>query len=430
MKTFKYIFAAAALMVTGVYAQRPTPAPKQEKSIIIRNATIHIGNGNVIQNGVIAFDRGKISLVADATTIRIDFRKYDEVMDAYGMHVYPGLIGLANNLGLTEIDMVRSTRDAYEVGEFNPNVRSVIAYNADSRIIPTVRSNGVLLSQVVPAGDAITGSSSIMQLDAWNWEDATITADEGIWVVWPNMYINRSPNAKPEEKQRERILNELAKLDQVFAEAKAYNESKMSETNLKFDAMKGLFNGSKKLYVLAYDVKAITAALDFASRYQLKLVLVGANDAVMMADRIAKAGVPIILERMHRLPSRDEEPVDAPYTLATKLTRAGVKVALSIDGSWQVRNLPFMAGTAAAHGLDKEEALQCITLNPAQIAGIDKNYGSLEQGKSATLILSTGDLLDMKSSKVTAAFIDGRKIDLNNHQTELNNQYNEKYGIH
>lgn len=413
-----------------VRAQNPVPAKTQKESVIILNAIAHLGNGQIIPNAAIGFRSGKLTIVGDATRIRIDKSEYPVVIDASGKHIYPGLIECNSTLGLTEIDLVRSTHDFNEVGEMKPNVRSIIAYNTDSKIIPTVRSNGVLLSQIVPEGGVISGQSSVVELDGWNWEDAAFKMDEGIHVNWPRMYIVLNNPNETEEIQKQKIQSNLNALEKFISEAKAYSMNRApEEKNLKFEAMRGLFDGSKKLYVHCDFVKEIVNAINLSSRFGLKMVLVGGNDSYLVADLLKEKNISVILGRTHSLPSREDADVDLPYKIPALLKKAGVDFALSVDGSWQIRNLAFQAGTAVGYGLSKEEALTSITLSPAKIMGIDSRVGSLEVGKDATLFISDGDVLDMRTNKITKAYIEGKEIDLDNVQRQLYKKYMEKYGL-
>ena len=410
-------------------AQNPAPAPAQREPVLIMNGIAHIGNGKVIENSVIAFENGKITMIGDATVIKLDEGRYKKRITAFGKHIYPGFINCNSSLGLTEIDLVRSTNDNYEVGELNPNVRSIIAYNTDSKIPPTVRCNGVLTEQIVPEGGTISGQSSVVVLDAWNWEDAAYKTDDGIHLNWPRMYIAKYPGADPEEKQRERMNKEMNNIEQLFREAKAYSVSTPPEKNLRFESMKGLFNGSKPLYVHCGYVKEIESAVLFCKKYGVKMVLVDGQDAWRVTGLLKENNIPVILGRTHTLPPREDDDVDLPYKLPYLLKEAGVNFALSVGGSWQTRNLPFMAGTAAAYGLTKEEALMSITSSPAKILGIDASTGTLETGKDATLFISSGDALDMCTNNVESAFINGREINLDNVQKQLYRKYKEKYGM-
>lgn len=424
-----FLLAICVLPYSGK-SQNPAPTPAQSSSILIMNATAHLGNGRVIENSAIGFDNGKLILVGDATRIKLDKSIYKTVIDGAGKHVYPGFISCNTTLGLAEIDLVRSTNDYSEVGEMNSNVRSIISYNTDSKIIPTVRSNGVLMAQVVPQGGVISGQSSVVTMDAWNWEDAAYKTDEGMHINWPRMYIAHVAYAENEDVQKNRMNQQLAAIDLFFREAKAYfSQSAPSEKNLRFEAMRGVFDGTKKLYVHADFVKEIIAAVDFCKKYSIRMVLVGGSDAWRVADLLKENSVPVVLGRTHSLPPREDDDVDLPYKLPSLLNKAGIVYTETMDGSWQSRNLMFNAGTTAAYGVSKEDAVRSLTLYPAQILGIDQTTGSLEVGKDATLFLSTGDALDMRSNNVERAFIQGRDINLDNVQKQLYRKYQTKYGI-
>ncbi|MCW3103063.1 MAG: putative amidohydrolase [Bacteroidetes bacterium] len=416
-----------------------TISEAQTKSILIMNATAHLGNGTVIQNSLIGIKDGKISLVADATTAKIDKAAYDEVIDATGKHVYPGMIAPNSTLGLTEIDAVRATNDFREVGSSLPNVRSLIAYNTDSKIIPTVRSNGVLMAQITPRGGIVSGTSSIVMLDGWNWEDAAYKIDDGIHVNWPRIqsrkYLDEDniyPGPYEKNKEYSRQVNELKKL---IGDAKAYNETETKEEkNLRFEAMKGIFTGAQTLFIHVNNVKEIIEAVSFVKSNSIpKVSLVGGRESWMVAELLKENNISVVVARVHDLPDRPEDDVDQPYKLPALLQKAGVLFCLNNEqGEMEAantRNLPFMAGTAAAYGLTKEEALMAVTLNTAKILGIDKTVGSIEVGKDATIFISSGDALDMKSNNVEQAFVKGISIDLNNDQKALYEKYKKKYGL-
>ncbi|CAN5536767.1 amidohydrolase [soil metagenome] len=429
MKKIYLLFTLLPAAIISAQGQNPAPAPAQSEAIIIMNGTAHLGNGKVIENSVIGFENGKITLVGDATVIKLEEGHYKKKINAFGKQVYPGFINCNSTLGLTEIDLVRSTRDEYEVGDLNPNVRSIIAYNTDSKIPPTVRSNGVLMEQIVPQGGTISGQSSVVVLDAWNWEDAAYKTDEGIHLNWPQMYVAKYPGADPEDKQRERMNKEMNNIEQLFKEAKAYAVSTPEEKNLRFDSMKGLFDGSKKLYVHCGYVKEIESAVLFCKKYGIKMVLVDGQDAWRVTTLLKENNIPVILGRLHSLPPREDDDVDLPYKLPYLLKQAGIEYALSIGGSWQTRNLAFMAGTSVGYGITKEEAVMSITSSPAKILGIDNTTGTLETGKDATLFISDGDALDMRTNKVANAFINGREIVLDDVQKQLDAKYKKKYGL-
>ncbi len=425
----KLSLSILGLLLCFYLLAQQTPAPAQSKAIALVGGTIHQGNGSVIENGAIAFDEGKIVFVGKAGELTGEF----ESIDTKGKDIYPGLIAINTTMGLVEIGAVRATADHYEVGQLNPNVRSLIAFNTDSRVIPTVRSNGVLLAQIVPHGGTMPGTSSIVQLDAWNWEDAAYQTDDGIYLDWPSMYKRTGSwwNPGPIENNKD-YGTRLSEIESLLAEAKGYGKGKNATTNLKLEALQGLYDKSKKLYVYVARAKEIMDVIELNKKFNFDLVLVGATDAWMLTDLLKEHDVPVVIEKTHSLPSRSFEDIDLPYRMPAIMKDAGVDFALTLgdgwDSFWDQRNLPFHAGTSVAYGLTKEEALESITLSPAKILGIDDRTGSLETGKDANILVSEGDLLDVRSSKVTLAYIQGREIDLNNKQKDLYRKFMKKYG--
>ncbi len=414
------------------YAQQ-TPAPKQSKTVAIVGATAHIGNGEVIQNSTILFTDGKISTIVNTDEIKIKIGSDVEIIYAEGKHVYPGFIIPNSTLGLVEIDAVRATEDDAEIGGMIPHVRSIIAYNTESKIVESMRPNGVLLGQITPRGGRISGTSSIVQFDAWNWEDAIVKEDDGIHMNWPSSYTRGRwwLGEDASLKLNDKYSDQVAEVTSFFNETKAYAEGDKSPTNLPYKATQGLFDGSKKLYIHVDDEKGITDAINFSRENKVKsMVIVGGEEAYKVAGLLKQNNIPVILHRVHSRPDSEDDDYDLPYKTAKLLVDQGVLVALQADGQMErmnSRNLPFYAGTTVAHGLTKEKALELITLNPAKILGIDKDYGTLETGKSATLFISEGDALDMRTNQLTHVFIDGRSVSLETHQTELWHRYDEKY---
>lgn len=430
----KYIIAAAlsllsvsAFVSTTTFAQANiSPAPKQSQAIAITGATIHIGNGTVIENGTLVFDKGKIVSVTAGGSAQSGATE----IKANGKHVYPGFIAPITNLGLTEFESVKATLDFNEIGNLNPHVRSLVAYNTDSKVPATLRSNGVLMAQITPQGGTIAGSSSVVQLDAWNWEDAALRTDDAIHMNWPAIPRSRfGRSTMSEEAMRERRDAALSELESFFAEAKAYAEGKPTVTNPRLAAMKHVFDGTEKLFITADNQKDIVAAVNFAKKHKITPVIVGGDEAHLITDFLKENNITVVVKQPHALPNSVDDDVNMPYKNGALLANAGVPIVISIDGYWQQRNLPFMAGTVAAWGLDKEKALQAITLNTAKVMGIDKTAGSLEIGKDATLFISTGDALNMTTINVETAFIQGRNISLDNLHKQLNKKFSEKYGL-
>ena len=430
-----FLTLALATTASAALAQVPVPAPPQAKPILITGATLHVGNGTVVPNATVAFDKGRLTYAGPAAGFTQDKAGF-ETIDAAGQQLYPGLILPNTTLGLTEVEAIRATVDDEEVGTLNPNVRALIAYNTDSDVLPTVRTNGVLLAQPTPRGGLLTGQSSVVQLDAWNWQDAVVRADDGQHLTWPEMVFRLNPNeeATALDKRQKAREARLRDLEQLFAEASAYRQQPAGRReNLRLAALAGIFDGSKTLYLHADYGKEIIESVRFARRLGVqKLAVVGARDAWMVLDFLKQNDVSVVVSRIHALPRRDADDYDQPYKLPAQLQAAGIRFCLDYQGSQETagsRNLAFIAGTAVNFGLSKEQALTAVTQTPAQIMGIDKDYGTLETGKSATLVLSKGDLLDMRTNAITRAYIDGRSISLESKQTYLEKKFRSKYGL-
>jgi imidazolonepropionase-like amidohydrolase len=408
---------------------------QNKKRILLKNATAHIGNGEVLENSYIAIKEGKIDLVADARLTRIDPSQFDTTIDLSGKHIYPGLIAPNCILGLQEAEAVRQTSDYAEVGDFNPHVRSLIAYNAESKILETVKANGILYTQSTPRYGRIAGTSSVFATDGWNWEDAVLKADDGVHVNFPNTIQKHGWWAEPEPSDKNpKYTEQVNELNTFFDNAFAYcNAHNISETNLRFEAMRGVFNGTKNLYIRADYVKDIIGAINFAKRYHIqKMVIVGGKDSYKITKLLKDNNVAVMLNRLHDLPDLPEAETDLLYKLPYLLQKDSVLFCLQNQGDMEAmnaRNIAFLAGTAAAYGLTKEQALQSITLNAAKILGLDKQIGSIETGKIASLVVSEGDILDMKTNKIVLAYINGRSISLTNFQNDLNKKYSNKLGI-
>jgi imidazolonepropionase-like amidohydrolase len=408
------------------------PAKTQTNSILILNATAHLGNGKIIENSAIGFKDGKIVLVADSKLIRLAKDAYDVTIDATGKHVYPGFIAPNSTLGLVEIDAIKSSDDESEIGDMNPHVRSIIAYNADSKVIETVRPNGVLMAQITPRGGRISGTSSIVQLDAWNWNDALIKENDGIHLDFPSIYRKSGSKFEPGSLSLNKdYIKQVDEISAFLTNSKAYIAAASKERNLILEATEGLFDGTQTLFIHANDEKQIIDGIQLAKDNRIKkVVIVGGFEAYKSAKLLKENGIGVLLRRVHDLPERDDQDVDLPYKMAKILTDKGIVVGLENSGDMErmnTRNLPFLAGTCAAYGLDKEQALQLITSNTAKLLSIDDLCGTLEEGKDATLFISEDDALDMRTNKLTHAFIQGRSLNLETHQTLLNKKYKEKY---
>ncbi len=436
MKKLVYTLTALIAMSGFTKAQESVYPSQENKGLLfITNGTVHVGNGTVLENATIKINNGKI--VEVGTNIAIPSNDA-QVINAKGKQVYPGLILSSSDVGLKEISNgVRASNDYQEIGEYNSDVRSITAYNTDSRVINVLRSNGILLASVNPEGGIITGSSSVVQFDAWNWEDAVYKMDAGIHLNMPSFVVRFGRRGGVTAAGAGALdptkiaLDKVEEIKKFFREAKAYNQENVhTNTNLKLESTKGLFEKKQKLYIHADQVKQMLVAIDFVKEFNFDVVIVGGSESFQIAEILKSANIAVILSEEHALPATEDDDIDQPYKTPAVLQKAGVLFSLNDNSdNTRYRNVSYNAGTAATYGLTKEEALSAITLNAAKILGVDDKTGSIEVGKDANIIITAGDILDMKSSTVEQAFIQGRKISLENKQTQLYERYKYKYGI-
>ena len=433
-KKYSTLFILSLALLCKVTSAQETiyPAGPQQGTTAIIHATVHVGNGTVLNDATVVFEKGKITQVGAGIAAPANAT----IVDGSGKQVYPGLILSNSYLGLKEVGSgVRGSNDLVEIGENNASIRSLVSYNTDSKIINVLRANGILLAHVAPEGELIDGQSSVVQLDAWNYEDAAYKSDIGQFIELPSFIVRqrgrgfvRQPQAADPMKE---AFNKIETIKKFFTEAKAYlQEKNHASNNLKFEATRGLFEGKQKLFVRADEVKQILIAIDIAKAFGFKVVIVGGAESFQIASILAANSIPVILGAQHALPNTEDDDVDQPYKLPAQLTKAGVLVSISdMSENTKQRNLSFNAGTAATYGLSKEEALSAITLNSAKVLGIDDITGSIETGKDANIVISEGDILDMRGNQITKAFIQGRDVSLDNKQKQLYERYKFKYKI-
>ena len=414
-------FAAAAA------AHDVAPARPAAQPILLRGGDLHTVSGGVLARTDLLVVDGRIAAIGEGLTAPTGAK----VVDVSGQRVYPGLVALQSTLGLVEIGAVRATVDSAEIGDVTPEAAAHVAWNPDSELLPTVRANGVAVVQATPGGGdgKLAGRSFVVRLDGWTKEDAGLRATWGQQLRWPS--ARRGGDDDDEESERAPRPDRLAELERAFDLALAYDRARTAESDstvdVRWEALRPVVTGSEPLFVVAEEAREIAAALDFAERRALRMVLVGGAEAGEVAERLAARRVPVVLGPTHRLPRRIDAPYDDPYTLAARLVAKGVEIAFSLPGaSWDTRNLPFQAGTAIAFGLAPEAALRALTLAPAEIAGVADRLGSLEVGKEATLVVSAGDLLDPLTQKITHLLIRGREVTLDNRHRRLFEKYDQR----
>ncbi|QEG24040.1 amidohydrolase family protein [Mariniblastus fucicola] len=423
---------AMAVLCNSLLAQLPAKAPVGP--VALTDATIFPVSSEPIEAGTILIEDGKIKAIGTD----VEIPEGAETISLEGKSIYPGFIESHSQLGLTEIAAVRATNDHRERGEINPNVQALVSINMENLVLPVTRSGGVLVALSAPSGGIISGRSSIVQLEGWTYEDMAIKKVAALQVNWPMQslppgLVARLKKEKLKEEQEE-LVEHQEELVKFFELAKAYAKGRGLDNDQpafdsRLEAMVNVVNGRVPMMVRADRAAEIRAAVSFATREKLKLIILGGYDAVECAELLKSHNVPVIVSATHRMPIRRDDRHDDAFTLPARLKAAGVKFCISSTDrseTWNTRVLPFQAATAQAYGLDRNEALRSITLSAAEILGIDDRLGSLEPGKDATLIVVNGDPLEAVST-IDRAWIAGREIDLSNHQTRLYEKYQEKY---
>ncbi len=435
-QTLKRFALALALcgpvLQAQVRANPEIPGKPQDKPLALVGATIHPVSSAPIEKGVLLFDAGKIVAVGAEVVVPENATK----IDVTGKHVYPGLINADGDLGLVEINSVRATIDTSETGQINPNVKAHVAFNPDSELVPVTRANGILLSLASPAGGLITGQSALMQLDGWNYEDMTLKAPIGMHISWPHIGAARARSSSRGERVADGAGNQgFDALKQAIADARAYQKAQQAANgegttlpkDVRWESLIPVLDGKLPIIVGADSLSDIQAAVAWSAAEKFKLIILGGYDAPRCTELLKQHNVPVIVASCQRLPQRESDPYDTPFTVPERLRQAGIKFCISSPYSaTAIRNLPYQAGAAAAHGLPRDEALKAITLYPAEILGVAERVGSLEAGKDATLIITSGDPIET-ATQVEQAFIQGRQVDLNNRHKRLNDKYQEKY---
>ena len=427
----KLIFPILFLL-SLIFSSDQIPAPDQDHPILIKGATIHTVSHGTLENADLIFDKGKI------ISVGYNFQKpyKTEIRDVHGQHIFPGLISAGSTLGLQEIGAVRATRDYAEVGSINPNARANVSYNPDSELIPISRSNGILLALSVPRSGLVSGMSSIMMLDGWTWEDATLRHPVGLHIFWPSMNLPKPQSGKKKDKEEKDMrLKAIQKIDNLLQDSRAYLKLKDSGSSsykhdLRLEGMMPVIMGDIPVLIHANEIRQIEAAIYWADRQNLAMILVGGKDSWRVTELLKERDIPVIYTQTHSTPMRRFEHYDQAFITPFKLYEAGVKFCISNSESPfqtpHIRNLPYHAAKAASYGLPWEEALRSVTLSSAEILGVEDQVGSLEVGKDATFFIADGDILDVRT-EVTAAFIQGQQIDLNDRHKMLYTKYQEKY---
>ncbi len=440
MKRILIFAISTVLWPAWIVAHDIVPGAPQANPIVLRNGIIHTVSGDTLQRSDLLFESGKIKAIGTDLSVTKDTQE----IDLAGKHVYPGLISSNSTLGLVEINAVRATRDFTESGRLNINARSATAINPDSELIPVTRANGVLISHVLPqvGSGLFGGTSSIIALEGWSIEEMALSTDAGVHIQWPRSPVEPAFRPSHEtpynaEKADEKYFENIRKLEEAFENARSFQKAKSSdsdfvEVDLKWEALIPVLKKEIPIFVSVRKLREITDAIRWAQSEGIRMVIITGGDAWRAAELLKQSKVSVILSQVNALPQRRWESHDSVFRNAARLFETGVEFAIAFGGggptSSNERNLPFEAAKAVAYGLPKEEALKAITLYPARILGIDDKVGSLEIGKHATLFMTDGDPLDIRTT-VSSAYIQGRAIDLSSRHTQLRDKYEKKYQV-
>ena len=414
--------ARARIIVAAVLAWLPGIVALAGGDVtIVRGGTVHPIAAAAIADGAVVFEGGVITAVGPASSMPAPAEA--TVIDATGLDVWPGMVDAQSYLGLADIWSVRGTLDRTESGQMNPNARAEVAINVSSLHIPVSRANGVLLAATAPGGSLVPGTAATIALDGWTWEEMVRHAPAGLVIEWPGMAPKARPREGEEKKKDEGPTwqDRVASLDEMVREARAYAEAIAQhgarDRDVRWEALIPVVRGEVPVWIVASDRAQILAALDWTEKQGLPMVLIDGGDGWLCAAELAARHVPVVTETT-RQPRHRYDPYDTPFAAPGVLAQEGVAVAFGSFSSADARRLPQEAARAMAYGLPRELAERGVTLTAAEVCGIADRYGSLEVGKSATLLLVHGDLLDTRM-EVRRAFLDGRELSLESHHTEL-----------
>ena len=401
----------------------------------IRGARIVTLAGEPIEKGTVVIRDGRISEVGADVAIP----EGAEVIEAEGLEVYPGMMDAVSQLGLTEVGAVAVTNDTLELGEFNPQVRAATAVHPASEHIPVARANGITHAVAAPGsfsdfggrgGFGIQGQASLVNLDGWTVEEMAISPSVGMVLRWPSLATREFDPSTFEfktlkfEDVKRKYDEHVRQLGQWIEDARRYTRAVAAggERDLKLEALARVTAKEIPLLVVADEERFIRAAVEFATARDLRMVLLGGRDSWKVKDLLRENSIPVILGPTLALPATEDTPYDKPLTTASELQAAGVRVIFASYGSSDSRLLPHEVGNAVAYGLPWEEGLKSITLYPAQLFGVADSLGSIEEGKIANLVVTDGDLLEIRT-EVKYLFIKGKLTGLENKHRSLYEKY-------
>jgi imidazolonepropionase-like amidohydrolase len=440
MKKLLFTFTWLALAGISLNANAQTRAViTSGNTIAITNARIVTVSGATLERGTIVIRDGKIVSLGTAAPVPTGAK----IIPGTGLTVYPGMIDTYTTLGLTEVDAVNATVDTTELGDYNANMKALTAVQPNSELIPVARSNGVTSVLTCPQGGVISGQCAFINLDGWTQEQMKLAAPGALHLIYPRVQgfrggggfggFTMSAPSDAAKQARDRRVDELKKKLEAAQEYLAAKEAAAKDktiparaTDLGFEALAPFLKGQAPVLIAASGKAEIEGAIALADQFKLKLVLYGAEDALKVADKIKAKNIPIVLPAVLDMPDKEDSPYDEAFARAAEFHKAGLKFCFSSsDAAADIRLLPYHAGTAAAFGLPKEEALKGVTLYPAQIFGLDQQVGSLEIGKVANVVVTDGDLLEHRT-RIKHLIINGKSVDLANKHTRLYERHKDR----
>ncbi len=419
-------FAIAFFLILGAlgksYAQTAKPITG---SFALTNATIVTVTNGVIENGTLIVENGKITAIGKTVNIPAAAT----VLDCSNHFIYPGFIDGGTRLGLSEVGSISLTEDYNEIGEFIPHMQALTAVNPNAVAIPVTRVEGVTTVLTQPTGGMFPGTAALINLVGYT-PDQMYAGFKGVIMNFPSSAKRSQFDRRSDEDLKKAEEKALKKANEVWEQLTLYaditSKAKANETldyNPEMDALLPVYKGERTLLLEVNKDKDILSAIKWVKEKKIaKVVFTGVAEGWRVADSLAKAQIPVITGPVIAIPNRTSDRYDAAYANAGKMQKAGVKVALRTNDAENVRNLPFNAGFAVAYGMDKDAALKAVTIVPAELFGVDKNFGSLEVGKSATLFVTTGDPFET-SSRVKYLFISGYQVPIDSRHIQLYNEF-------
>jgi len=399
-----------------------------DDTFVLRGVTVHPVTGKDVENASLLVVDGKFAEIGDA---KLKTAKTVKVIDAKGLHVYPGMIDSNTEVGMSEISSVRETSDVSELGDYKPQLRAAIAVNPASEHIPVIRANGITAAMAVPDGGIIAGQASLMHLDGWTWEEMAVRIDAAMHLRFPTVStasFGPSGFSRASFAEARRTYDTRLKgLSEYFERARRYEKAKTVggagfKPDLALEAMLPVLAKKVPVMISATRERAIKDAVAWGEKEGVRIVLAQVRRPGSALALLKEKNIPVILGPTQELPLEEDDPYDEAFTVPVEVHKAGVKFAFGSFGNQFSRNLPYQAATAVAFGLPYEEALKSVTLYPAQIWGVDDRMGSIEKGKWADMIVTDGDPLEVKTH-VKRMFIRGKEVDLESKHTKLYQKY-------